>query len=169
MSLIKSEDFLGTNRFLIQNLIGSGTFGVVYQVYDQINNSVVALKKLRKVIYEQNSEALYRFKQEFRSLAEVNHPNLVDLYELISDGNQWFFTMELIDGVSFIDYVYGKNKINTNLTNNSSQQTLIDAVTTTINKSTVSKDIPKIQQVSSTSYASSPTKFAITPDVIERL
>ena len=52
MSFIKPEDFLGTNRFLIQNLIGSGTFGVVYQVYDQINNSVVALKKLRKALYE---------------------------------------------------------------------------------------------------------------------
>lgn len=168
MSLIKSEDFLGTNRFLIQNLIGSGTFGVVYQVYDQINNSVVALKKLRKVLYEQNSEALYRFKQEFRALAEVNHPNLVDLYELISDGNQWFFTMELIDGVSFIDYVYGKNK-HSNLSNNSSQQTILDAATTTINKSTVSKNIPKIHQVSSTNTTNSPRKIAITPGVIDRL
>ena len=167
MSFIKPEDFLGTNRFLIQNLIGSGTFGVVYQVYDQINNSVVALKKLRKALYEQNSEALYRFKQEFRALAEVNHPNLVDLYELISDGNQWFFTMELIDGVSFIDYVYGKNKKNTpNLSNNSSQQTILDAATTTINKSTVSKDILKIHQVSSNNPL---TKTVITPEVIERL
>ena len=49
--------------------------------------------------------SLLRSEQEFRSLAGLNHVNLVTLYELNGDGPHWFFTMELIEGVSFLHYI----------------------------------------------------------------
>jgi eukaryotic-like serine/threonine-protein kinase len=97
----RAESFYGTERFDLRRRLGSGGFGVVYEAYDREHQTIVALKTLHRM----GAEALYRFKHEFRALADITHPNLITLYELIADKGHWFFTMELVDGVSFLSYV----------------------------------------------------------------
>ena len=82
-------------RFAIARRLGIGGFGAVYEVFDHQHQARVALKTVTR----QDTSALYQFKREFRSLADLVHPNLVELYELHGDDTRWFFTMELVRGV----------------------------------------------------------------------
>ncbi len=87
--------------YRIEHELGRGGMGVVYRAFDEDRGVAVALKILKRA----DAAALLRFKQEFRTLADVSHPNLVALHELATDGPIWFFTMELIDGVNFLRFV----------------------------------------------------------------
>src|SRR5438552_18146080 len=88
-------------RFEIRGKLGSGGLGVVYRAFDRVRGTEVALKTLRQV----TGRDLYRFKREFRLLADLAHPNLAALHELHTVGDEWFLTMELVEGGSFIDWV----------------------------------------------------------------
>lgn len=89
------------DRFEIRRRIGSGGMGVVYEAFDRKRRELVAIKTLINL----SPETLIAFKREFRSLVEIRHPNLIRFGELIHAEERWFFTMELLEGQNFIEYV----------------------------------------------------------------
>lgn len=89
------------NRFQLLRELGSGGYGVVYEALDSELGARVALKTLQRM----DPDGLLRFKDEFRALQDVEHPNLVHLVELTCADGLWFLTMELVEGTDFLDYV----------------------------------------------------------------
>lgn len=90
-------------RFSLCRRLGKGGFGVVYHVFDRERGVHVALKRLTS----QDPNMFLQFKKEFRALADLAHPHLVTLYELFLTQDACFFTMELVEGVPFTDFVRG--------------------------------------------------------------
>ena len=95
--------FPTTTRFREIDVLGKGGMGVVYRAYDAESARVVALKTVRRP----SGDDLYHLKEEFRALTGISHPNLVELHELFVDGEQSFFTMELIEGTGVLEHLWG--------------------------------------------------------------
>ncbi len=77
--------------------------GVVYLAHDRERRERVALKTLRQL----SADSLLRFKNEFRALQDLHHPNLVTLGELFEQSGTWFFTMEFLEGTDLVSWVRG--------------------------------------------------------------
>src|SRR5262245_53297073 len=97
----RAGEFHGNARVELLRRLGAGGFGTVFEAFDRERGAKVALKVLRRV----EPRDIYRFKSEFRALADIVHPNLVQLYELISEGDRWFYTMELVEGPDVLAFM----------------------------------------------------------------
>ena len=88
--------------YSLGRMLGHGGMGVVHQATGP-RGEQVAIKTLRAI----DPAAIERLKHEFRSVADLHHPNLVTLHELGHETRQgsgtdeWFIVMELVPGVGF--------------------------------------------------------------------
>jgi eukaryotic-like serine/threonine-protein kinase len=96
-------------RFELLRPLGQGAFGAVFETLDRSTRERVALKRLTTV----DPSAVYRFKREFRMLADLRHPNVVRLRELLVDDGRWFLTMDLVPGVDLRTWLRGALRDNT--------------------------------------------------------
>ncbi|MBE7449319.1 MAG: protein kinase [Kofleriaceae bacterium] len=87
-------------RFERARPLGAGTYGQVLAA-DDAERGPVAVKVLRRT----GGDALRRFKDEFRALAAIVHPNLVVHHELLATGERWLLVMERVDGDDLVTWV----------------------------------------------------------------
>ena len=93
--------------YVLESELGRGGMGVVFIARHAKLGTRVALKTLPGT----SAGELHRFKLEFRTLADINHPNLIGLHNLQADAGQWFFTMDLVEGCNLIEYVRPNGKL----------------------------------------------------------
>lgn len=94
------------NRFRIDRLIAEGGMARVYEGTDTVLGRVVAIKVLSASL-SQDPSFVARFEREARSVASLNHPNLVGVYDTGSEGDLHYIVMEHVQG-STLDAVIGQ-------------------------------------------------------------
>ncbi|HUH05814.1 MAG TPA: protein kinase, partial [Kofleriaceae bacterium] len=83
--------------------LGEGGMGVVYEAEELAGGQRLAIKVIKHGYVDET----YRLKREFRALADLSHPNLIDVYDLGGEGHALFVTMELVEGESFTRHCRG--------------------------------------------------------------
>ncbi|HEY3375489.1 MAG TPA: serine/threonine-protein kinase [Candidatus Aquicultor sp.] len=95
----KTDDLL-LNRYEIISKLGSGGFSDVYKAFDTRMEREVAIKRIR---LQRNSAE--RVLREARTVALLNHPNIVTMHEFEEDGDACYLIMELIEGVPLSEVI----------------------------------------------------------------
>src|SRR5213596_2247441 len=86
-------------HYRIESLIGVGGMGDVYLARDEQLGRKVALKLLPDSLTTDETQ-LSRFKNEARSASALNHPNILTVYEIGTEGNRRFIATEFIEGIT---------------------------------------------------------------------
>ncbi|MEV0154118.1 protein kinase [Micromonospora sp. NPDC050686] len=85
------------NRYRLDERIASGGMGDVWRATDQVLGRTVAVKTLLPALLDEPGFA-ERFRGEARTMATVNHPGVVDIYDYGSDQQMAFLVMEYVEG-----------------------------------------------------------------------
>lgn len=99
-----SNNKLLAGRYELIEKIGDGGMAVVYKAKDRLLNRYVAVKILRPE-YTRDSQFIESFKKESQAAAGLQHPNIVNVYDVGKEGNIYFIVMELIDGRPLSDII----------------------------------------------------------------
>ncbi|MBI1290383.1 protein kinase, partial [bacterium] len=99
---------LGGNE--LRKRVGQGGMGEVWLAFDVKLHRHVALKTMRPD-WAKNAESATRFYTEARSVAKLNHPNIVQIYQIGEDKGLLFFTMEWVDGKSLEAHLKEKGEL----------------------------------------------------------
>src|SRR5205814_1265640 len=86
-------------HYRIESLIGAGGMGEVYLARDERLGRKAALKLLPDSLTTDETQ-LSRFKNEARSASALNHPNILTVYEIGTEGNRQFIATEFIEGMT---------------------------------------------------------------------
>lgn len=95
------------DRYEILEQIGSGGMSDVYKALCHKLNRLVAIKVLKEE-FSSDSNFVGKFKMEAQSAARLSHPNIVNIYDVVDEGDLHFIVMELIEGITLKNYIIKK-------------------------------------------------------------
>ena len=96
-------------RYEITQLLGEGGMSFVYKAIDKQLQRTVAIKTLKPVYVEQE-KFVERFKREAQTAANLNHPNIVQIFDW-GIGDEPFFVMEYIEGSTLTSIISKKKTL----------------------------------------------------------
>jgi eukaryotic-like serine/threonine-protein kinase len=100
--------FIVKNRYRIVTPIGQGGMAIVYRAWDLHLEKPIALKEMTvqpDIDAETLAQLRLQFQNEARTVAKLDHPNLVKVTDFFEENNKSYFVMEYVDGTSLSDLI----------------------------------------------------------------
>ena len=98
-------------RYEILEEVGRGGMGIVFKARDRRLGRVVALKRLPDNLSD-HPKAVELFLREARAAAALNHLNIVTLFDAGQEGDTFFITMELLEGLPLQKILQSRKRLN---------------------------------------------------------
>jgi len=102
---------MNLGKYEILEELGRGGFGIVYKAKDTVLNRLVAIKVLRPNLVN-DPTFLVRFKQEAQIAAQLDHPNLVPVYDFGQEEGRYYIAMGYMSGGSMKELLAKEGKLN---------------------------------------------------------
>ena len=99
------------DRYEIIDRVGSGGMSDVYRAKDHILGREVAIKILKQE-FSEDATFVAKFRTEAQSAAGLEHPNIVNIYDVGSENGMYFIVMEYVEGITLKTYIEKKGQLN---------------------------------------------------------
>ncbi len=110
-----------SGRYKILDMIGGGGMANVYLAHDMILDRNVAVKMLRLDLTN-DEEFIRRFRREAQSATSLNHPNIVNIYDVGEEDDLYYIVMEHVDGQTLKQYILQNSSLQVEKTINIMRQ-----------------------------------------------
>jgi tRNA A-37 threonylcarbamoyl transferase component Bud32 len=97
-------------RYELEEVVGHGGMSTVYKAHDSLLERNVALKVLHQQ-YNEDEDFVERFKREARSVAQLQHPNIVTVIDRGEEDGRQYIVFEFIDGENLKELVVRKGRL----------------------------------------------------------
>ena len=98
------------DRYEIVSKVGAGGMSDVYKAKDHILGRIVAIKVLKQEFSEDRT-FVSKFRSEAQSAAGLEHPNVVNIYDVGSEDGLYYIVMEYVEGITLKTYVEKKGQL----------------------------------------------------------
>jgi eukaryotic-like serine/threonine-protein kinase len=92
------------NRYEVIERIGGGGMAVVFRALDTLLNRHVSIKVLRAQ-FANDEDFVRRFRREAQAAASLSHPNVVNIYDVGMEGEDYYIVMEYVDGLTLKEVI----------------------------------------------------------------
>ncbi|CAF0801397.1 unnamed protein product [Brachionus calyciflorus] len=103
-------------NYIISKTIGEGSFAKVRLGYHLITQQMVAVKVINKREVLKRNYLRANLRREACMMQRMQHPHIIQLYEVMETENCYYIVMELIDGIEFVKYLSKKRSLDENET-----------------------------------------------------
>ncbi len=90
------------NRYLIEELLGQGGMSAVYKAEDPNLRRVVAVKLIHSHLSD-DPQFVSRFEEEAAAVAQLRHPNIIQVFDFENDNETYYMVMEFVPGETLQD------------------------------------------------------------------